>query len=981
MLGNPNPRHICMRTMIRLFVFSGIMVSLHFLKSQPFAQGFTFYLPVDDTAQSLFLPKFPVAQVRPIRVKDGKFDAEGEKLRFWGVNIVSGAAFPEKNDAPFIAGRMRNMGINLVRFHHLDNPGWEGDAGSLFIGGKGTRSLNPQTLDKLEFFIAQLKKNGIYVNMNLNVSRTFTTLDGVQGADSLVDFAKGATLFDPVLIELQKEYATQLLSHVNPYTGLPLTKDPVLAMVEIANENSLYGMWKENRLNAFKQGGSLLKRQSLLLDSKWNDYLAQKYAINANLAEAWKAKANQNNPQLISDGDFEQGLSASWVLELHENAQAFVSTDRVLPGKNASSAKIQVNRITNTDWHIQFKRTGISLRKDSTYKLSFMARADKARNLTVNIMRDNDPYTFYTGNTFNLTSTWKTYTFTYTAPEDNISATRISFVLGDQTGSLWLDDISLGKPQPKSFITNEDLTLKNVTRVDFSQRLDFVPQRVADLTAFYINLQRQYFVGMRKHLKEQLGIEAPVTGTNALTGYADILNQEEMDYLDDHSYYDHPWFPNVAWDLNDWLISNTSSLKNANNSIVEAFSGLARADKPWTVSEYNHGFPNRYRSEMIPLLTNYASYHDADGLMLFDYNGGRDWRTDKVTSFFSLHRDAATMGQFPLAAYVYRNRLIASAKNVYIQSYTPEQIYQYANKDASGRWTKAQWFDKRLQLSYAIKSLPLGTGSTLPDLQTGTYRTDNSQSELNTESGILHIQTPEFVSIGGFLQDKRPFQVGPMNFLKADNFGVINWLSLDRQPLSQTRKSVLNVATRTENTGMKWLSDQTLGANWGSTPTSVESMQALVSLTVEADTLLIFPLNGLGNPGKAMRIVPKISNTFELLLDLRRDNTLWYGIESRGKGVPVNTKTEIEEKFGFHLYPNPARDYITMTFNLEKNTPLLVALYDMGGRRLDLLWKGMGRIGSNVQEIPLPLLPGGTYTVAVYDGKRHYHQLLVINGK
>jgi hypothetical protein len=41
------------------------------------------------------------------------------------------------------------------------------------------------------------------------------------------------------MIELQKEYASQLLGHRNPYTKLKYTEDPAVAIVEINNENAL----------------------------------------------------------------------------------------------------------------------------------------------------------------------------------------------------------------------------------------------------------------------------------------------------------------------------------------------------------------------------------------------------------------------------------------------------------------------------------------------------------------------------------------------------------------------------------------------------------------------------------------------------------------------------------------------------------------------------------------------------------------------
>lgn len=111
-----------------------------------------------------------------------------------GVNIVASACFPNKALAPQIAGRLHKMGANLVRIYHYYNP-WSGANGSIFDYSKGTRQLNLVTLDLLEYFIAQLKDNGIYVNINLNNSRAFQTKDGVAKADSLQEFAKGLTSY------------------------------------------------------------------------------------------------------------------------------------------------------------------------------------------------------------------------------------------------------------------------------------------------------------------------------------------------------------------------------------------------------------------------------------------------------------------------------------------------------------------------------------------------------------------------------------------------------------------------------------------------------------------------------------------------------------------------------------------------------------------------------------------------------------------
>ena len=89
----------------------------------------------------------------------------------------------------------------------------------------------------MDYLVYQLKLNGIYTNFNLNVGRVYKSGDGVQDY-SLIGVAKAVTYFDPRLVELQKEYARQLLTHHNPYTKTSYNDEPAIAIVEIVNENS-----------------------------------------------------------------------------------------------------------------------------------------------------------------------------------------------------------------------------------------------------------------------------------------------------------------------------------------------------------------------------------------------------------------------------------------------------------------------------------------------------------------------------------------------------------------------------------------------------------------------------------------------------------------------------------------------------------------------------------------------------------------------
>ncbi|QDP96030.1 hypothetical protein FOE78_09080 [Microlunatus elymi] len=194
-----------------------------------------------------------------IGVRDGHLvQPDGRRLRIWGVNLTGwtkgSTLLPPKEEAPIWAAALARFGINCVRFHFLDLPTLdEEDVDHQQPGGlidrrqEHTRSFDPEQLDRLDFFVAELKQRGIYTNLNLNVGRTYTEGDGVPDWDA-VRIWKGMTFIGERLIELQRDYARDLLTHHNPYTGNEYRHEPAVAIVEIVNENSLYEFWMRNWL-------------------------------------------------------------------------------------------------------------------------------------------------------------------------------------------------------------------------------------------------------------------------------------------------------------------------------------------------------------------------------------------------------------------------------------------------------------------------------------------------------------------------------------------------------------------------------------------------------------------------------------------------------------------------------------------------------------------------------------------------------------
>lgn len=190
-----------------------------------------------------FLLEKPAGKDGFITVKGEHFvKPDGSRFKIWGVNITFAGMTPPKADAPAIAAHLARFGVNAVRTHHIDNAN-----GILNKKGKTSGEFDPDALDRFDFFISELKKQGVYIDLNLNVSRRYREGDGVRDY-KLIGYGKGSTYFNPRLIELQKEYARALLTHKNPYTGNEYRHEPAVCTVELVNENSLLEAWKNGRL-------------------------------------------------------------------------------------------------------------------------------------------------------------------------------------------------------------------------------------------------------------------------------------------------------------------------------------------------------------------------------------------------------------------------------------------------------------------------------------------------------------------------------------------------------------------------------------------------------------------------------------------------------------------------------------------------------------------------------------------------------------
>jgi len=212
---------------------------------------------------------------------DGGFRlGNGKPERFWAVNTGVGRDKPftpkplGQQVEPDLAAHARFLakrGVNMVRCHSQLSP----DLGRHPEAKFG--DVNEADRDWVWHTVAAMKKEGIYTTISpywavpMKFSKSW---DIAGGADQT---AFGLVFFDPSLQAAYKAWLKALLTEKNPYTGVPLAKDPALAILEIQNEDSLL----------FWTFGTIKGQQKKNLERLFASWAAGKYGSADKVKAAW----------------------------------------------------------------------------------------------------------------------------------------------------------------------------------------------------------------------------------------------------------------------------------------------------------------------------------------------------------------------------------------------------------------------------------------------------------------------------------------------------------------------------------------------------------------------------------------------------------------------------------------------------------------------------------------------------------------------
>ena len=881
----------------RLLIVSLTLLCCAFLNQTAHAaenDRFPFVLPWDDATPTITsvanLNPVPAGNNGFIAARNGHFfDEKGRRIRFIGVNMVAGANFPDKATAEKVAARLHKFGINIVRLHHMDADWAKPNIFDPAFPDK--QHLSADALDRLDYFVAQLKQHGIYVNINLHVAREFTKADGFPETDQLHDYDKAVDFFVPRMIELQQNYARDLLTHRNAYTNLRYVDDPAVACIEINNENTLLGEAWSTKLD------SLPPYYKKELAGLWNAWLKHKYGDLSGLKRAWTAADKPFGPNILQNALFEMG-AIHWNVEMNTppaEAKLTLPDDAEPPsGVKGRVARLSVSKLGAQNWHLQFHQGGLELVEGEPYTLSFWARADRTRKLPVYTSLDKDDY-HHTGldTAVELTKDWQEVTLRFTATRPLANHNRLTFVLGDALGDIDLAGITLRTGAEFPFPSKVSL---ETSTVPLGHPLNNPEGQ--DWIAFLIDTERVYMTNMRDYVKNTLKAKANVAGSQASwAGLGGALRESIFDYADNHAYWQHPNFPNKPWDPKDWNITNTAMTRSGDGGTLPDLARYRLAKLPYTVSEYHHPAPNEYRAETIPLMAAFASVQDWDGFYLFDYHAEQShWDAENLHTFFDVDSDPAIMAFLPAAALIFQRYDMPLAHHESRLHIGRDDVPELMAKN--GPAITAEWQDASVSNPDTLKnrlSIAIDTKESKKSgriLKTGEARQSEvlhepesksaiTWTDQGTDRALFRADSPSSKVIVGYIGGQRVqisgFEVQAL--AQGHNFAAMTLCAVDGRPTEQSRSLLMTVLCNVENRGMVWNAEHTsVGDQWGSGPTIAITPTATIHINTHALKAVVYALDATGKRGE--EVASTLSNgvlTFTISPDHK---AVWYEIKS-----------------------------------------------------------------------------------------------------
>jgi len=356
--------------------------------------------------------------------------------------------------------------------------------------------------------------------------------------------------------------------------------------------------------------------------------------------------------------------------------------------------------------------------------------------------------------------------------------------------------------------------------------------KIKDETDFLYDVETEFYLSCINFLRG-IGIKVPITGTNWFRNLRSYLCFHDcgFDFSAQHHY--GPYFTYNKKRYHEF-IANVSMLDDRFPFRAINIAKGKIKDKPFIQDEWNTGFPNNFRGEMVMFMGVFSLFQEWDAPMIHTFfHQKRQMEIDNAGSPALLDNsnisafDPSRAGLFPAIALMYHRQYIAPAKKtININSSSSELRGDPDFPKRSNRWGYLTKYGHMIGLVHKVQA-SLGedcieegcaqirysqkkdfkrcldelikSGFANPKLT--VFQTDNEEITVDYERRLLLINADFVQGVSGYLDCSPPVKLKSITFGTSNDFVNAVAVSVDNRTLDKSKKILVTIVGDSTNKG------------------------------------------------------------------------------------------------------------------------------------------------------------------------------------
>jgi len=350
-------------------------------------------------------------------------------------------------------------------------------------------------------------------------------------------------------------------------------------------------------------------------------------------------------------------------------------------------------------------------------------------------------------------------------------------------------------------------------------------KRILDQVRFLAGLQHDFYTGIYRYLRADLGARWPISASNWITvpglGFVERYTYSGVDVIDKHGYFGgrHDG-RDAGWSVRAGQTYEDKTALFDPESVP--FQYVRLPGHPHIQSEIAWNKPNRFIAEGEPLVSAYASLQGIDGIYFFAASSGA-WANSGGGNW--PYMMPGEIGQSPAEALQYRRGDLEPGAIILRQVTTVGDILNLKSsalpegRNADFRIAEApnaaqaehiagfdplSFFVGRVERTFDPGARPVAADLS-PFIDRADKRITSSTGQIVWDygRGLLTVNSPRSQCAAGFLARAGAIKLGDVTIESKNEYGAIHVISLDGQPLATARRILIQAFTEEKMYGFQ----------------------------------------------------------------------------------------------------------------------------------------------------------------------------------